>query len=772
MISKEIDLLNLENELLNTGRKLNDLIYESQIASRLPEGQGEQTSPAAGLYQDKIDHLEAHLSYLQGQLATLRRLQSEAEASQLRADSTTPDPQMMPHPQAMPAPQAVPVPQVMAASQTMQNPQAIPDLQAVPNLQAQASWQPKAVSQKPERKPQEYEKMFGKNFMGIFASVLVFISLIIFATLVIPYLTDTMKLTGMYILSFSILGAGLLLYRKHRENKFYIAVIGCGAGSLYLSLLLSNLYFKVLGDIALYCFILVWAVLVKSLTRVRNLVFQIIGQAGIFIATVLGTILCVADGDEKKFFVLTIFYLISACVFSEIDKEYVHALIHSRKGNAEGEDACEPPCYEHRLCSHISKALNAFVFVVGFSVMEPSGYKVASVLLLMLYMLLEFYFSFREKCRFGIGFHLFTIVNSLFFILLFNAADLLESDYTFVFMYLTAIALLFYLEKKDVELKPISQIWGLFLVFIACCGNRWMREHLYAYLTVIPFMAVGRWKDKKVYLYASCAYLFGMLFVLPPFSDTTFRITESFLMTAVVYAVFLIVCRKFEDPYFKISGYIVLCMLTAIMVDHFAYAHKILHLADPQILYDSAKSKLLAFYAVSVIHLLLSKIKFFGEKQPENIMLYIINAILMFAGVLVMHDAPWRIPTILITVLLFVINSKELLQKHKNIGYYIALKYTVLMVSILGAFDVVNYAVSICLLIFAVVSIVAGFYKDNAAFRLYGLILSMISVIKLIMVDISYDSTLENAVSFFVCGVLCFVISFIYHKIDVGFKNK
>lgn len=48
----------------------------------------------------------------------------------------------------------------------------------------------------------------------------------------------------------------------------------------------------------------------------------------------------------------------------------------------------------------------------------------------------------------------------------------------------------------------------------------------------------------------------------------------------------------------------------------------------------------------------------------------------------------------------------------------------------------------------------------------------MVSVFKLIMIDIKYDSTLENAVSFFVCGLLCFVISFLYNRIDHHLKKK
>ena len=94
------------------------------------------------------------------------------------------------------------------------------------------------------------------------------------------------------------------------------------------------------------------------------------------------------------------------------------------------------------------------------------------------------------------------------------------------------------------------------------------------------------------------------------------------------------------------------------------------------------------------------------------------------------------------------------------------------MVCILGSYEAASYLVSISLLLFAILSIVFGFYKDAVTFRLYGLVLSIVSVIKLIMFDIRYDSTLENAVSFFVCGLLCFVISFLYNRIDHRLKKK
>ena len=140
----------------------------------------------------KLNDLETEMQYLERQLQLVKSMPPEVEA---------------PKPQAQP--------QVQPRPRTFQNfqPQFV---------------QPQFVPQKPSRKPQEYEKIFGRSFMGIFASVLIFISLIIFATLVLPYLNDTMKLIGLYVLSFGILGAGLILYHKNKSNKFFIAVIGCG----------------------------------------------------------------------------------------------------------------------------------------------------------------------------------------------------------------------------------------------------------------------------------------------------------------------------------------------------------------------------------------------------------------------------------------------------------------------------------------------------------------------------------------------------------------
>ena len=407
--------------------------------------------------------------------------------------------------------------------------------------------------------------------------------------------------------------------------------------------------------------------------------------------------------------------------------------------------------------------------------METSGFKTASILLLMLYLLTEYYLTFRETCRHGLAFQILTVANTVLMIGLFHEIKLIPEDYTDIFIYLAAIAVFIYAEIKNAPFKIYTLICCAILAFVGCYSTDWVCDHLYAYLTVIPFLLYGKWKNRKMYLYTGIAYLGGLwIAVLPSYVYGGYRNLEGFIMIAAVCAAFLYICHKSEDEGIKIAGYILLSLTVIEFVNDASFTlmrdYNKIHLNAIE--YISSKSKLIAFFTVALMHLLLNKLNYFGTKKPVEWMMLTINALLMVAGCVFMHDMPWQISTILITVLLFVINSKRLLPRYKLAGYYIAFKYTILMLSILGSFDVENYIISICLLLFAVVSIVVGFYKDTVSFRLYGLILSMISVIKLVLIDINYDSKLENALSFFVCGVLCFIISFIYHRIDTGFKNK
>ena len=240
MNQKETDFLNFENELLSTRKKLNDLIYK--CSNEYPDSEDD------ALYQDKIYYWETELTYLNRQFQMLRdRQQMTLQTGSVAAKATdVPENAAAKMPNTMQTVQSVNVSDMSQIAQPANTPamtQTVPPETVAPsqpdahpeNKQGMPyNTQPintpilQNTVKKPEQK--DYEKLFGKNFMGIFASVLIFISLIIFATLLLPYLTDTIKLIGLYIISFGLITAGFVLVKRNKENKFNIALIGCGVG--------------------------------------------------------------------------------------------------------------------------------------------------------------------------------------------------------------------------------------------------------------------------------------------------------------------------------------------------------------------------------------------------------------------------------------------------------------------------------------------------------------------------------------------------------------
>ena len=68
------------------------------------------------------------------------------------------------------------------------------------------------------------ESWIGSHLMGIAASILIFISLVLFAKLLIPYLSDVVKVGLMFTGSILLTGIGFYFHKKKPENSFFSAL--------------------------------------------------------------------------------------------------------------------------------------------------------------------------------------------------------------------------------------------------------------------------------------------------------------------------------------------------------------------------------------------------------------------------------------------------------------------------------------------------------------------------------------------------------------------
>lgn len=133
---------------------------------------------------------------------------------------------------------------------------------------------------------------------------------------------------------------------------------------------------------------------------------------------------------------------------------------------------------------------------------------------------------------------------------------------------------------------------------------------------------------------------------------------------------------------------------------------------------------------------------------------------------------PERIALALTLTLLYFAGSMELLKKNEirsgmtGREMLFCGKLTAWLLVLFCGFSLPKVLLSVGLLVLAVLLILFGFWKSRKPVRIYGLILVLVSICKLILLDISYGKLELRAFSFLICGVICFAISFLYNCMD------
>ena len=727
--------------------KLNKMIYFEKrlIADRkqlleLMEESDLKDEQAAKLLSYKLESYQKELQYLERQTTMLKQELTAQEVMREQAVELKAQETKIPEAKS----QIVAEPKTETAQESK-----AAEKEPMKETTADKTWKPNTSAYTdPEPTPtfgkKDLEKTIGKSLMGIFASVLIFISLILFATLLLPYFNDTAKMITTYVVSFAFLGVGVWKMKKDPDNRFFIALTGCGMGALYISLLLSNMYFKVLGDIPLYVLIAVWGIGIGVFAKNRSKVFHVIAELGILISMMFGCALCLDTDDGEKFLVLTIYYMISSGVlyFLHYEKEFNYNLLH-----------------------HICNTISVVALMLA-------GIEFECEALILIIVLLSFAGALTHKQEEdGVG---FGVMASVYLLI---ASYLVESicandNICGAVYYFAGILLLALLEWRKMERKEGKYmvqcvVTGLMIIGLAI----WYDMYSYGAvpMLVLPLMAAGFFLKNPIWQLGSLVSMFIYLFAGEPIGE----VGHFLLLLLASVAGFVVLYWKKEQysTWFKCGLYIL-----TLLVFSTAFPALIDFLAA-----DYVPELFWAFVVLVPFNIVMMKSIFAknpNTNEPDCMPLYnFVNALLMIVGLIAISEnygGAYHFFFIALTLAAFLLNSKNLLEKRDNMlaGVYVGIKFTVFLLVVLNSFDSANFVMSIACLLLAIASIIIGFAGDYKSIRIYGLVLSMISIFKLIMIDISYANTLGHALSFFVSGVLCFVISLIYNFIDKKMQER
>lgn len=694
------------------------------------------------LYQDRLNRLASELNYMQEEIT---RMKIE------NVDSP-------------PVPQKE-IPEIALTASTNH----------IPEFNRNMPKQPFVKNIPFPKKTMDLEKTFGTGIMGIVASALIFISIIIFGGMIIPFLSQGMMAFLMFLVSFAIAGTGLALLKKNQTNKFNLSLCACGVVAICISLFVTRVIFGFIDNIIFLVLMSVWMAWMGYLCKKYHYMFRIIGEIGMLMASILGIAELCAYANLTSYIILI---LVCGTAF---------AIYHYNNPRID---------YVRNGCSHVIHTIALLVFSCPLFMSDmPKSQQIIAFAFLLGLFVLEFVMAWKEDLKNGIFFYILTALQILIF-----AGCLYSFDETssFAFLFAAAILLAPYMEKKQTAYPFIGEILLCSAYIIGSIG---ICDEIYAITSlvcVIPLFAYGYFRNKNICLYAGLIGFiyttnnhlfmegegFGFIqficvFILP-FIAFVFvaqnRVGERFSPLPAAQPARLLSgifplrgpLHK-ADSLFNAIGYAI-CM--------YCLACGVNALCSPAEM-SYAMNNAIIFYVISIVHLAIIKGRILkDESRTFEIGQSVVTFALMMSGSHLLAGyyepkltAAYTFFVVIALFALFSINSVRLLKKSELWGYYIALKYTFFMWITLGTVCDINIIFSIALLLFAFGSIVGGFTLRHKSFRIYGLMLSMISIFKLVLFDIKGKRMASNALSFLACGIICFGISFVYNKIEHKVKQ-
>ena len=614
-------------------------------------------------------------------------------------------------------------------------------------VQGYAPQQPK----KP-KKP-DAEIMMGIRGMGIVASILVFISFILFAMYLIPGLTEEIKMALMFIVSIAMTTVGLIFWFKKKESLFFLSLGACGVGALYISLFVSNIYFHMIDQIPLYVLLLLWAAGVLYLSRIKPLLFEIIGLVGIVISVFFGTISCCEKTDGIMLGILAIYLVVGCLAFMILKMKSDVSLF----------------------ISNIATWIGSFIIVIGcYFVIYDTAFP-ASVLVVLALILIVFNLvminqkTYHTLPFFGAG---YSIVLLMALRSVISASDFIKG-LTLIVCIMLYVGVEIYYKQELIDRAPVGArksvgiiSWQILLLVISLycvVMHETLNETVGVFMLIIPLLVYGFIKDDKQSKISSLIlyWILAIEISMNPVVGLIYVIAVFGLAVVLMY-----VNKNQYSTAFKVVIYSTFMVGLHVWILYMAVENE----------WDGYVTTTLLMFIAGVINLAAFKSPFgknwltWEEEQGITIATSVINALLMFESLVLMYnvDEDWlHVFVVMIAIMLFVINSVRLLKSDSTPAVvYVGVKFTVLLICILHSFNVVNYVISISVFALAICFILLGFKLKVKSLRIYGLVTTMIFAVKLIMIDIKYDNVLGNAVSFFISGLMCFGISALYSIAD------
>ena len=646
---------------------------------------------------------------------------------------------------------------------------------------------------KKESKYKLKEALVGKYVVGALASLLVFIGAISLVVLLWDAITPQIKLTLLVLTSIVITGIGYMRILKEK-NHINSIILGTGAGLLFISIISSYMYFRYISSNVAFMLSGLWALLfIFSYKYTKTYFTTVIAYTGSYIATVLGLSLVMVNMQLNIIIVfvtsVAVALLVSGYKWLNKKQQLINMLLSITSYTTVMFWIWSKSVF-------MPKTRENLVYLLFLSLVIYLIKNMANIILNGLqrenhadkYLKLKY---LPALISLALGF--------MVGIFLIGSLGTLGKN---IFIALSLVQILL----TEWKFKSISrEITLINILFIAFLNMVYADTILISLLGLLLLMVLLILIDtvKKSRNYEDIKMLLIIFAMKEIFTNVSIIRVNLLAYSLVLLAIILSVVKIFYDKYkskdksymvtTKIIFYLLVIQSVVSVVSECIYRKNEMLVAAK----TSIDSGAILYFLVSIIVVLAVQLGYFKnwfspdfnwkrlksshvEEDKSYALFYISTFLMYFIGLFKIGIGLEEYNIVLMTLsvlAIMTVQTMEILKYRKRteiIGAWEGLKYLVyiwvVMTSVFGA-DMASVTTSIVGLVVALVSISLGFKYKMKGLRLYGLAVTLLMVFKVITIDMGGQNSITRVISLIIGGIICFVISVVYNKIDKSIED-
>lgn len=582
-----------------------------------------------------------------------------------------------------------------------------------------------------KKNPSKFEFKIGANALNIIGAILILIAFITFGRyFYINYINDVLKGISLFVISTAILISGEVII-KNKLPKFSNGISALGVGSLFSSILINYL---VLNTINSYITILLTVIV----TTISIYISKTNNSNTIRIISSLGSYCCLISMEYlygfKSYITIAVLIIINiASVLQPIKKKEF---------------------------SIYSSIINTFfcAIIVGMNFLEPFALVIYSIYIFAI----NNYLYFKYKDGNKDTYILCHFITSVIMILQTISTDFIIP----LSLCYIAISILFYVLSKDTLIKNIFYIQGSITILLLITS--YYSTLLYFYPIILILLSATTtyliYKEHNNFL-----NVINIAFIL--IAMIHYLLLSNFLASILYLSYFTLLIWLFSDKYK--DNVLLICF-------KYFYQFAIIYLIvmkDHLTISTNIKISTIINILFILVYTNINKLKH-TEIETCNFVLGIIS--LTFINLFFKANIPDFLVTFLISIALVLIitnkryNNIEFFYDKRHIIYSLFITYGIIILFSISNLhgSLSNVFLSIVLMVIAFANVWIGFVIRVLDLRRYGLILSLLICLKVILIDFYMLNFVMKTLLFLVVGIIALSISYIYSKLEKKLEKE